>query len=265
MRYFRIFLIHFHRVIENRSRSFVWTLLALFNPLIYLCYWIAVYKSSGRLLGDWSLSTVTSYYLLLSFGGSFLIAHIDESVAVEDIYEGGLVKYIIRPFSYFWDLYFGELGWRIFQGGIGIIIFLVISIFFHSLITIVSSPILILLAILIIMLAYTMSFIFKMLLGFSAFWLTEFRGIQSTVEIIMLIFAGFIVPIQFFPPLLQKISYILPFAYMVYFPILAIQGKLVFIDLIRVIGIQIVWIGILGLFYKLMWSKGLKSFTGIGQ
>lgn len=265
MRYLRIFLIHFHRVIENRSRSVVWTLLALFNPLIYLCYWLAVYKSSGSMVGNWSLSEVTSYYLLLSVGGSFLLAHIDESVAIEDIYEGGLVKYLIRPFSYFWDLYFGELGWRIFQGSIGIMIFILISIFFHFPANLVSSPLLILLTIISVIFAYTLSFLFKMILGFSAFWLTEFHGIQSTVEIILLIFAGFVVPLQFLPSILKQISFILPFAYMVYFPILAIQGKLDVIQILNVLSVQILWIAFLAFVYRLVWNRGIKLFTGVGQ
>lgn len=265
MRYFRIFLIHFHRVIENRSRSFVWTLLSIFNPLVYLCFWFAVYKSTGKVVGDWSLPEVTSYYLLLTFGSSFLIAHIEEAVAIEDIYEGGLVKYIIRPFSYFWDLYFGELGWRIFQGGIGVIIFLGFIIFFSQLVTFVTSPLLIFMGVISVIFAYTLSFIFKMILGFSAFWLTEFRGLQGTVEVVMLVFGGFIVPLHFLPAALQQVAFALPFAYMVYYPILAIQGNLSVIELIRVLLIQIMWIGVLGLLYRFTWSKGIRLFTGVGQ
>lgn len=265
MRYFRIFFIQFQRVIENRSRSIVWTLLALFNPLIYLCYWLAVYKSNGSIVGNWSLSEVTSYYILLSFGGSFLMAHIDETVALDDIYEGGLVRYLVRPFSYFWHLYFEELGWRIFQGGIGVVIFIIFSILFRSLSTIVSSPLLILLTIISIILAYTLSFLFRMTLGFSAFWLTEFRGIQSVAEVILLVFAGLVVPLQFLPGLFRQISLILPFAYMIYYPILALQGKLDLLQMIKVLSIQVGWIIIFVGIYKLMWSRGVKLFTGVGQ
>ncbi|MEK7605164.1 MAG: ABC-2 family transporter protein [Patescibacteria group bacterium] len=265
MRYLRIFLIHFHRVIENRSRSVVWTLLSIFNPLVYLCFWFAVYKSSGKVVGDLSLSELASYYLLLTFAGSLLMAHIDESVAEEDIYEGGLVKYIVRPFSYFWDLYFGELGWRIFQGGLSIIVFVIFSYFLHSLSHFVSSPILILLTLLSIILAYTLSFIFRMILGFTAFWVTEFRGVQNVAETIILVFAGFVVPLQFLPVFMQKISYILPFAYMIYYPILAIQGKLDFSQMVKVLSTQAVWIVLLSLLYQYMWRKGLKLFTGVGQ
>lgn len=265
MRYFHIFLIHFHRVIENRSRSFVWTLLALFNPLIYLCFWLAVYKSSGSMIADWSLPELTSYYLLLTFAGSFLIAHIEESVALEDIYEGGLVRFILRPFSYFWDLYFGELGWRIFQGSIGLLIFFIFTFFFGQLTTVVTSPLLILLTVLSVILAFTLSFIFKMILGFSAFWLTEFRGLQSTVEIFILIFGGFIVPLHFLPSALEGVAMKLPFAYMVYYPILAIQGKLDLLSIIKILFLQLIWIAVFAFAYKIIWNAGLRRFTGVGN
>jgi len=217
------------------------------------------------MIGGWSLSEVTSYYLLLSVAGSFLIAHIDESVAIEDIYEGGLVKYVIRPFSYFWDLFFGELSWRIFQGLIGIGILFIIGISFQLLISFVSSPLHIFMTFISFLLAYTLSFLFKMILGFSAFWLTEFRGIQSSAEIILLIFAGFIVPLQFLPTQIKEISFLLPFAYMVYFPILAIQGRLEYVELLGVLGMQILWIGFFACVYRLMWNRGIKLFTGVGQ
>lgn len=113
--------------------------------------------------------------------------------------------------------------------------------------------------------AYFISFIFKMIVGLSALWIIDYGGLQQLTIVIQMVFAGFVIPIQFFHPILKNIANILPFSYMIYYPVLAMQGKLVGMELLRVIGIQILWLGILILLYKKMWKVGIRMFTGIGQ
>jgi len=265
MRYFRIFVLHFQQAFENRGRSFIWLLLAVINPLLVLSYWIGVYHSQNGGIAGWALSSVTSYYFLLMFAGSFLIAHVEYDVAVHDIQEGGLVKYLLKPFSYFWYYFLGELPWRMIQGLFSLTILFIFSLFLGKFVQLVSTPELILAAIIISLLGFILSFIFKMILGFTAFWLTDFHGVQSIFEIIILVFAGFVMPLEFYPALIEGIAKVLPFAYMVYYPVIALQGKLDLVSLLQVVGMQLVWIFAFLAVYKLMWSKGVRSFTGVGQ
>ncbi len=199
MRYFRIFLLHFQDAFENRGRSFVWLLLAIIGPLISLAYWIAVYGSSNHTIVGWSLPSVTSYYFLLVIAGSFLIAHSEEDVAVRDIQEGQLSTYLMRPFSYFWNHFVGEISWRLLQGVFSVLVVIVLTRFFGSFFSITSDPLIFILAIISLLCGFCISFLFKMLLGISAFWFTDFRGIQNISDIILLVLAGFIMPLEFFP------------------------------------------------------------------
>ena len=72
-------------------------------------------------------------------------------------------------------------------------------------------------------------------------------------------------PIDLFPPLMQKIALATPFPYMVYYPLVAFQGKLSIFELLKVISVQAIWLAALLLVYKWMWRSGIKKFTGIGQ
>lgn len=265
MRYFRIFLLHFQQAFENRGRSLIWLLLAIINPLLVLSYWLGVYHSKTGGIAGWSLSSVTSYYFLLMFAGSFLIAHVEYDVAVVDIQEGGLGKYLLRPFSYFWHYFLGELAWRVMQGTFSLLVLALFILLLGKFVPLVSSPHLIIGAIITAILGLFLSFIFKMIVGFSAFWLTDFHGLQSISEIIILIFGGFVMPLEFYPPFIAEIAKALPFAYMVYYPVIALQGKLPLIPLLGVIGMQLVWIGVLLALYKYLFIKGTRLFTGVGQ
>lgn len=265
MRYFRIFLLHFQQAFENRGRSLVWFLLALIGPLIGMAYWIAVYRSENHSIVGWSLPTVTSYYFLLIIAGSFLIAHNEEDVAVNDIQEGQLSTYLIRPFSYFLNQLVGEISWRLLQGVFSVIIIIVLTRFFGSFFTITNDPVVFMLAFISLLLGFVLSFIFKMLLGISAFWFTDFRGIQNISEIVLLVLAGFIMPLDFFPHGLHVLSNLLPFAYMVYYPLTILEGKYELQNSIMYLLLQVGWILVLGILYKVLWKMGIEGYTGAGQ
>ncbi len=265
MRYVRIFLLHFEDAFQNRSRSFVWFLLSLLNPLLVLLFWRGAFESSASPLGDWSYNAIASYYLLLVIAGSFLQVHVEEDIARRDIQSGFLSHYLTKPFSYILRKFFQELPWRIIQGFFGVLVLILFSFFLknglflsHDLIGIIAS-------IIIVVLAFFISFLFKMIVGISALWITEFYGLQELIGIIDIVFAGFVMPLALFPPFIRTLSYILPFAYMIYFPILSFLGKLSSVELLQTIGIQFVWLAVFGIIYRMMWRRGIKKFTGLGQ
>lgn len=265
MRYYRIFLLHFQQAFVQRERSFVWLLLSIVNPFLLLIFWMGAFQSSMGSIAGWNLSAITSYYLLLIIAASFLVTHRETDIAILDIREGALVSYLLKPFPYFLLHFFGELGWRVMQGSFAVVVFIVISIFFGNLLSFSMSPVTILLSLVIIMLGYLISFTFKFLVGLSAFWVTDFWGVQQLSDVSILVFAGFVMPLSLFPPLLEQIVLLTPFPYMVYYPVIALQGKLYAFQLVQVIVIQLVWISILFLGYRLMWRVGVQKFTGVGQ
>ena len=265
MRYVNIFLLHFQQSFAYRGRSFIWFLLAFYNPLLVLVFWIGAFAQEGFSLASWSFSSITSYYFLLIIAASFLVVHIEEDVAVEDIREGGLVKYLIRPFSYYWLKFFEEFGYRLTQGAFGVVVFLVFFLVFRNLVTLTDSIMIGLLSVCVITFGYFISFTFKMIVGLSAFWFTDFWGLQQLVEVIMLLMGGFLMPLDLFPQFVQNLANILPFSYMVYFPIVAIQGKLSFLQLLHVIAIQGMWLAGLLMIYKMLWREGIRKFTAVGQ
>lgn len=265
MKFVNIFLLFFQHVVNFRSRIFVWFLSSFLNPLSLLIFWIAVFKEKEGVLAGWSISSITSYYFLLIIAGSFIIAHIEEDVAIKDIREGQLVSYLLKPISYYWMKFFDEAPWRMIQGSFGIIVFMIFFILFSEFITLPNTLTGIVMAIAIVLLAFFISFTFKMIVGLSAFWFVDFWGLQQIIEVVIIILAGFVIPIEFFPDWLEKLSHLTPFPYMIYYPILSLQSKLPVLQGINVISVQIVWLGVLAVVYKLAWTRGIKKFTGVGQ
>ncbi len=263
MRYVRIFFLHFQYVFEQRGKSFVWLLVSLINPFILLIYWRAALRTNN--IYGWSLSSLSTYYFLLIIAAAMLMSHIDEAVSEEDISEGRLVTYIIKPFSYFWYNFIREIPWRLLQGFFGIFSCVLFFMAFGNFISISWTLNTAVFTLIVLALAYLLSFTFKIFIGLLAFWLTDISGFYQVIEIVMLVMAGYILPLDAMNSSLRLIANLSPFPFMIYYPVLTLQGKLGIYDLLSVIYRQIFWIMIFAVAYKITWNKGLKKFTGLGQ
>jgi len=227
------------------------------NPLIILIFWAGIPVSNRQ--------NINSYYLLLIVASALLSSHIEEDVADYDIRQGDLVRYLIKPFPYYWIKFIEEIPYRVLQGFYGIIALVIINILFKNIIEIHPGWLTIEIGIIAAVLAFFMSFTYKMCLGMLAFWFKQIRGITQLMEIISIIFAGFIIPIDMFPAQLKTIAYFLPFSYMIYFPVKIFQGGLAIVELKKIIVGQLIWLTIFIVINRFEWKQGIKTFTAIGQ
>lgn len=230
-----------------------------------LVFWSGATKAQGGSIMGWDYSNFATYYLLIALAGSLFTAHVENSVATDDIKNGELTNYLLKPISYLKITFLNELPWRFIQGTLAITTIILISVAASGLIQITTSPLGIILAVFATILAYFISFLFKMCLGLLAFWLTEINGVLLIFEIIMDICAGIIIPLVFLPSLLQTFFNFLPFAYMIYYPILSLLGKLTTQQQLMTIGAQIVWLAVFYILYKFLWNQGIKKYTAVGR
>lgn len=255
-KYFAIFSLYAEHALEYKMRSFVWFFVIFMDAMVYLLFW--------RGAGVWSFSEAVSYYLLILIAGSFLQVHIEEEVAFEDIQYGRLSQYLLRPFSYTKFKFFQELPWRFIQGGFGLLTLLGISLFVRRP-QLIHDLTMIPIVFAIIVSAYFLCFIYKMIVGCLAFWTIDFSGLHNIQTIAFLLFSGVLVPLHLLPEAVRSFALVQPIAYMLYFPVRAVQGALPTMELWRVLGMQWAWLIILYSLYRVLWHSGLKVFTAVGQ
>lgn len=266
MRYVKIFLLTFQQVFEQRGRSFVWFLISLWGPLVTLLFWRGATNGGKTLINGWSYEILASYYFYMIVATSLLISNVEDDVAKFDIQLGNLTKYLVRPINYLQIKLLEDMPYRILKGIFGLTVCLIFYTILHGKFFIFTRDFLsIPFVIAICVFAFMLSYLFKMSLGIIAFWVVDIRGIYEMVEATMFIFAGYVMPLSLLPHAIALPGYVLPFSYMAYFPIIAVEGQLTWLQLLGVIGMQIVWIIILFFFYQFMWQKGVKKFSGVGQ
>ncbi len=265
MRYLRILFLHFEHVFEQRLRSLIWFIVTFVNPLVMILFWRGALTSNKEILPGWNISTITSYYFLVAIAGAFLISHIEEDISEYDIQKGELVRYLVKPFPYYWIKLFEEMPYRLLQGIYGIIVLVIIYFFFSKFITITNNFVSLTLAVIIAVLGFFLSNTFKEILGLLAFWIVEVWGIFDVVEVAQVVLAGFAMPVVLLPSFVKVAANLSPFAYMIYYPVIAFIGRLTNQEALNVIFIQFAWLLVLSLVYKKAWSAGIKKFTAIGQ
>lgn len=260
MRYANIFFLNFQSVFQERARSFVWFLLSLFGPVLMILFW------RGADISKTALSVISSYYFILIVGSSFLMSHSEENISLIDIQEGRMSSYLLKPFIYFSLKWMEEIPYRLLQGSFGVMILISFMVVLHIHISSHVSGILnIILSALIVLLGVTISQVYKTCLGFISFWTTDAYGMFQLSELLIYIFAGYIVPISFFPHNIAIFAYLLPFAYIIYFPVASVAGFFTTNQLFLILLGQFLWLSLLSLVYKILWERGIKIFTGVGQ
>lgn len=264
MRYLRIFSLYFQNVFSHRGRPLVYVFTYVFNSLLFLAFLQGVFVHTGN-INNWSFSGVMGYYFLIIIAAAVLMTHPEIPIIRDDIEKGELAGRLLKPFSYYWQRFNSEIPVRIFQGIVGVIVFFVLVFLYHASLQFTLTMQTALLAMVIIIFAYFLCFTLKMILALSALWTTEIRGLQEVMDVVIWVFAGYLVPVTLLPGVLEKIAYLLPFAYIIYFPVVAIQGKLPVSVLVGVICVQLVWIVSLGIIYRVLWKKGLMQYSDFGN
>jgi len=264
-RYYGMFAIAYQDVLQARSIELVWLLLSILNTSVTVLFWIAGF-ANGSISNKTSLPNILLYYVLVVICSQGLMSHVEEDVSRNDIREGGLVKHLMHPISYFWFRFWTEIPWRVGGFTMSLLGLLIMMLLFHLHLSIPLPALVNIVPICVLLiLALFLSYCYKIVLSLTTFWILEGWALFEFMDIAVIFLAGYLMPLPFFPDWVQKIAFALPFAYMIYMPVQAVMGQLDLTHLLTAIGMQLLWIGILVCLYKLMWKRGLAIFTGVGQ
>jgi len=264
MRNFRIFLLHCQQILEYKLRCFIWFLSPIQNCLILILFWLGVFSGQKQIAG-WTMGSITAYYFLLTIASSMLNSHIEGDVSEFDIKKGDLVRYLLQPYPYFWRKFFEEMPWRVLQGSYGIILLTGSILIFGNFLQLNINLLNLICSLIMIILAYFISFTYKMNLGFTSFWFEDARGFHQLLEVIAIILCGEVVPLTLAPKYVQQIANLTPFPYIIYYPVTVFQGKYILTDMLKIISVQLFWLSALLILKEILWKKGIKSFTATGQ
>lgn len=225
---------------------------------IQLCVWAALYN--GRdLLNGISYSDMKSYLLVSSFVSSLSYSGIALKIAGQ-VKDGTIGNELVRPVSYKSMMMYQELGGNLFHS-VCIMLPVVILFGYMARIRIPTSSLTFILFLLSVTFGVTIIYGLNFIYGMLAFWLKTSEYVNFISRALMTLFAGRYVPLWFYPDVLYRISYVLPFRFITFEPMQIFLGKVDTTGAYRIIMVQVIWILVLTVIQRIMWRAVQKHLV----
>lgn len=240
---------------EATYRFEVFTAIGSLAVRVYLLrvVWVALYAHNVAPQGV-ALHTIITYSTVALLMG--LVLDIDQTRLLHDkLHDGSIVVDFMKPISV--PLY-------LFSDGTGEVLFhaalIVPSLALAALIVHIDIPSISVLAAfgLSFLLGYFVGFFLNFILNCIAFWTLEISAVQLIMTWVTDLLGGQIVPLLFFPAAIQGAIFALPFAAMYSTPLLIYVGRIRPEQYANVMGLQVLWIAILGTAATLIWRAGSR-------
>ncbi|MCL2109286.1 MAG: ABC-2 family transporter protein [Oscillospiraceae bacterium] len=120
-----------------------------------------------------------------------------------------------------------------------------------------------------VLLASLIHFFIAYCIGLFSFWLVKTDGLRMAYWLFDSVFAGFLIPLVFFPKWMQFIQFFLPFQYTSYVPAMVFLGEYKLggyeLSLPAIVGVQALATLTMFVVSELMYRAAMKRFTAVGS
>ncbi len=262
-KYWAFYVSGLQNALVYRGQMLFWFLGDAVSVVMMLSLWLSV--SATGLIAGYTKSELITYYilsLLLDRIIGFFPGHwVRNKIKSGEIIGDGLLK----PVSYYFVAFMAEASWHSVTIFIGIISAAAFAIFFKDnflwLLTFDKFFVIAAATALGIIIVFSTSFI----LGLLAFYFTEASIFEDVYFALLGLLGGVIVPVSFFPQQVKFIIDLLPFRFVLSFPLEIYLGKLSPTATLEGFIIGLSWAALLITVYKFVWARGVKAYNAWGQ
>ena len=115
-----------------------------------------------------------------------------------------------------------------------------------------------------LILAFLVRFLLEWTLALAAFWTTRVNAINQVYFLLMLFLAGQIAPLNLFPRPIQILANILPFRWMLGFPVELVLGRLTQLQTLEGLATQAAWVIVSLVLVGVVWRAGVRVYSAVG-
>lgn len=263
-KYWQVLKATFQEYFVYRLNFLLWRLRAFLLIVVLYFFWQAAIPQ-GQTIFNYDQAKILTYILGTSIVRSFVLSSRSVDVGGQ-IASGDLSNFLLKPINYLRFWFVKDMSDKILN--------LVFSVFEISLLFWLLKPPIIfqknlyflLLSLLAVGLGIILYFYISFLLSSIAFWMPESVWPPRFVfQIILEFFAGGLFPLDILPAGVYSALKILPFPYLLFFPLDIYLGKLSFSAIFVGLGISFLWIIIVSQIVQYVFRAGVKNYAAWGR
>jgi ABC-2 type transport system permease protein len=223
----------------------------------------ALFSGSGRAgIGGYAVEEMYFYYAAIILVGKLVQSSDLEQGVSQDIYEGGLTRYLLYPVPYGVVKYVQQLG----ALGPGVV---QIALFGAWIPFVLGWPdgmtaTRIGMTVAAIAVANLLHFLITLPIQFVAFWADNVWSLMVMHRFVSALLGGLLLPLSMFPEAWRPALEALPFRYLFSFPVETLMGRVSPGEWGIGMAVAAGWCGVSAIVGRAVWRRGTLQYTGVG-
>jgi ABC-2 type transport system permease protein len=263
--YFDVYRAQFKATIalqlQYRVMLTIWLVWTILEPVIYLVVWSTVARSTGGQIGGYTPTDFAAYYLLAMWVTQLTFTWLMWEFEFR-IRHGQFSPKLLRPIHPIHADIAENVTYKLLTAFVLVpVTALLVYLFEPTAATTLADVLLFLPALL---LAFVLRFVSGWTLALAAFWTTRVGAINHLYFTVQIFLSGQMVPLTVFPDWMQAATWLLPFRWMVAFPVELGLGRLDSRQVAVGFAMQLAWTAVSLLGMKVLWRSAIRRYTAVG-
>jgi ABC-2 type transport system permease protein len=244
---------------QYRSFFFLLAFGWMVPPLIYLAVWTTA--AGDGTIGGMGRGEFVAYYLVLILVNQITYAQTNWTVG-DLIRSGQMSRVLLRPIPAVYDALASEAAGKVVYLAFDVPILAGLALVLRPEMTVhLANGLAFLPALL---LAWALRFFWGYSLALLAFWATRADALLGLQDALVMLLSGQVAPVALLPAVLRSATLLLPFRYMLSFPVEVLTGQVSGQALAAGFAGQAIWLSVAVGATLILWRNGVRRYSAVG-
>jgi len=228
--------------------------------------WRTIYegKAAASEVAGYTLAQMISYYLVVTLVDMLTAVAEDDWMIAADIKDGNISQFLVKPIDYLTyrlSLFFSG---RIIYTAVAMIPVALFIIYMRKYFVLPPDAMAWCGFLVSLVLTGLSQFLLSFTMALLAFWVLEISSFSFILLALERLASGQMFPLDILPHGFAQLLMWTPFPYGVFFPVSIYMGKVTGTALVQGLFIQIMWVAATYALARMVWGRGLKTYTVVG-